>query len=712
MRAGFIVLMLFLFSCSPVFSRGWMINVLTPEQEIQKNDRLEIGITPSQQILTEIQRYLGGEPHNRKGLNPFVSWDVNISADFIHQTSGEIIKGIAFWYTEVERDKINSHWKQKKTEHPFRIRFAPPKSGKWKVIIYSSIQGKERSIINETEFVVNESSKRGHVGIHETQKYLKRDGKVIIPTGVNLPSPYVNNNLTYSQDRDEKLKLNAWVEYRNMVQMYLANGGKHFRFFIHPSSTDMEFEEVGYYQDRQHFAWEVDQIVELCEENGALIDFNLMYHTMMMRAGDYYQFKYDFTDYWYDETVWPYKDINHISGYSKLLNSKDPSDMIFKEKAFKYLREKTRYMMARWGYSTAISLIELVSEPWHIDQDGFKHITPYDSMGTAGNIARKAAYKYHSDLASYIKDSLSMNYKLIGAVGRFPVGSSAIHSHMTPSTPKQIDSTWYDKNIDVISISYYSSSPAKAILSKRSSNNECGEGENSMACVIKRLHDTYGKPVIFGESDHGDGTPICSDLQGHQIDIKRYAFSGAAGHYIWAAFNYPHPSNKQPQDERRSWSGIIDASNYYNDDPLLSIFDDQYIQGRAKSPYKGSREALKEQQYLIDSTRTNAAGYIYNRTFNTHTSSGVKLDRESNCYIDNPAFNEPVNISWKPQKLKVEGLKRFKKYTIRYYGYNKREFLFEDEQRASILGKLKLRHPELTPTKTGNPVIWYTIEQK
>ena len=697
--------------CHLSYSQGWEVKAVTLPENMEKNRCVEIGVSPSQILLTEIQTYLISEPHQRKGLNPFVSWDVNITAEFTHLKTGRKEHGIAFWYTDVKRDYTNGHWKQLKTDLPFRIRFAPPLGGDWNVKVFQETNSKNRRLVDELTISVKEIENPGHVNVHSSKRYLERDGEIILPTGVNLPFPYVDNNLLYSQDRDEKLKLRSWVEYRKLVQQYLVQGGKYFRFFVHPSTTDIEFEEVGYYQGRQHLAWEIDQIVKMCEENNALINFNLMYHTMMMKMGDYYQFKYDYTDNWHDKTVWPYKDINHISGYSKLLSSKTPSDMILKEEGFKYLKEKTRYMMARWGYSTALSNVELVSEPWHIDQNGFTHVTPYDSISTEGDRARKAAYKYHSGIASYIKDSLSIKNKLIGAVGRFPAGNNRIHSHLTSSTPDQIDSTWYDQNIDFISISYYSSSPEKTIVSKNSSNNECGSNENSMACVIERLHETYNKPLLFGESDHGDGTPICSDLQGHRIDVKRYLYTGAAGHYIWAAFNYPDTTNEQIQDERESWSEIINAQEYYNSSEMKKIFATQFIQGRQKLPFKGSRQALVEQQYLIDSSRTEAAGYIYNRSFNVHTASGNEVSKESTCYLYSEDYQTPVAITWKPQKLKVTGLRSFKKYTIRYYGFTRGEFLVQDEIRTSLFGKLKLKHPTLTPTKKGNPLIWYSIRE-
>lgn len=706
-----VLVVFFSFYCAHFsFAQRWNAQIIDASEKILKNRTMEIGVLPNGETMKAIQTYLNGQPHRRKGLNPFVSWDIDIMAIFTHASTKEQYKKIGFWYTEIERDHLNSHWNQKSTDLPFRIRFAPPRTGKWNVAITAKVNNQIIDL-GPIDFNVEESKFKGHVGIHSSKRYLERDGQIIMPTGVNLPYPYVNNNLLYSQQRDEKLNLRAWIEFRNLVQQYLAEGGKHFRFFIHPSCTDIEFQEVGYYQDRQHFAWEVDYLIEQCEENGALIDFNLMYHTMMMRMGDYYQFKYDYTDNWHNKSIWPYKDINHISGYSYLLNSKRPSDMIMEEEAFKYLREKTRYMMARWGGSPAISIVELVSEPWHIDQNAQTYYTPYDSLTPAGDRARKAMYKYHKELASYIKDSLDIKHKIIGAVGRLPVGSTRIYSHFTSAEPEFADSTWHDPNIDIISISYYSSSPEKALLSKRSSQNECGDGENSMACVLERLHRKYHKPILFGESDHGDGTHICSELEGHKIDSKRYAFTGAAGHYLWAAFNYPDKTNEQPQDERTAWTETIKTFAFYQTPFMRELFAKRFIQGREKQPFNGSRNALFEYQYLIDSTRMKCAGYLYNRTYNVFTASGNSIDETSPCYIAAEEFRTPVTITWKPQRAKVKGMRRLRKYKITYYGFKHGELLNTQVQRSSLFGGFVLKHPALIPEKNQTPLIWYTIER-
>ncbi|HZH85933.1 MAG TPA: hypothetical protein VFD77_01365 [Brumimicrobium sp.] len=679
-------------------------------QEVSQNGRLELGLTLPDSVLNAIEDYLRGRPHQRKGINPFVSWDIDIKAHFKHLSGEEEFTAIGFWYAEMERDYGANIWKDLRTHLPFRVRYAPSRLGDWEVRLQVDIKGEPTYFSGVKQFRVVESQYKGHVTLDSATQYLERDGEIIIPTGVNLPFPTNKNNLAYSLDKEETLDVVAWQEYRDLVQRYISEGGEYFRMFLHPSSTEIEFEEVGNYNKRQNYAWEIDQLIALCEDHNTLIQFDLMYHTFFMKLGDYHQFKYDYSDYWHDESVWPYKDPNEISGYSRILNSKTPSDMFLTKTGMRYLKQRARYIMSRWGYSTSISNVELLCEPWHIDENPYIRDTPYDSLTPAGDTARKAVYEYHKQMSSYILDSLQYNQHLLSAVGRFPVGKTNIYSHLTESNPDFIDSTWYLDNIDFITISFYSSSPEKTIFSKPNRNNECDVEENSMACTVERLKNTYGKPVLMGESDHGDDTHGCSDYQGHYIDIMRYPYTGVIGHYIWAAFVIDEKSNRNESD---SWSRIIAAKDYYNSDWFLELIAGKEVLGKQKSRFKNSSKDIVETHYIIGKDRATAAGYIYNRTFNINTASGRPLEelQETSCALNNPGYTTPVSITWKPQRMNVEGLQSFSKFRILFYSYVDNSFIYQAELRSSIFGKLKLVHPILIPEKDKNPLLWYRIEK-
>lgn len=718
-KLSFLLLFLIAFSSNAQYRPYENIDLVVVNGEpesIKKYSKFELGFSLPVELKKSIDDYLYSPKFNRAGINPFVSWDLDVTATFSHRTSGKNFSVDGFYYREMKRNLVSNTWTDENTQYPIRIRFSPPNVGNWTVKVIVKVKGMDKYESQTLTFNVIDSNNKGYVQVHENGRYLERGGEVIIPTGNNIPLPYVKNNLLYSK-RDESLNVAAWIEFQELVKRYALEGGEYFRFFLSPAATDFEFEEVGYYYDRQNFAWEVDKMIELCEREEVLIDFNMMLHTIVMQLGDYYQYRFDYTNDWPDQDVWTLKNGNRPSGYSKLLNSNMPSDMFLEEESMKYLKERTRYIIARWGYSTAISMFELLSEPWHVDEDGLNHYVPYDSLSREGDKARKAAYNYHHVMAGYIKDSLKHRNHILAAVGKFPVGSTATFSHQVYNENQYVDSTWFDENIDVLSISYYTPHPDKMILSKKENdNNNCEDGENSYACVIERLLNTYEKPVIFGESDHGDGTHNCSGLHAIQIDIMRYAFTNAAGHYVWAGFNYSDGSeSNEIQDERESWPGVIASNDFFNSNWQTELYENYGLQGREKSSFKGSDEELVEHQYIINESKDRAAGYVYNKTFNVYTATGELesgIDPESRCYINIPEFRIPTTITWKPQRLKIEGLKSWKKYRILFYGYMDGAFLNEVEVRSNLFGKLKLVHPTLEADKHKNPLIWYRVEEE
>ena len=225
------------------FSRAqdYKIKVLTAKTLLLKNNRVEFGVEPPIEIASKIKEYLRGKPHHRGGLNPFVSWEVNITAELVNLETGGQTQSIAFWYTDVKRDTSSHYWNFLKTDYPFRLRHSPSSAGKWKAHFFVSIKNGTKEHIGDVTFIVEESDFPRRVTISKAHYNFERDNKVIYPTGVNLPFPYIGNNLLYSQDPDEQLNLHAWENYRNDVQRFFDEGGKYFRLFMHPSSTDIEF---------------------------------------------------------------------------------------------------------------------------------------------------------------------------------------------------------------------------------------------------------------------------------------------------------------------------------------------------------------------------------------------------------------------------------------------------------------------------------------
>lgn len=685
-------------------------------KKVEKLTKLELGIDLPRALQQKINNFIFERPvASLQKVNPFLEWEFSVKAHFTHIESGTTVIRDGFYYREVKRDEVEDTWRDQPNSYPMRIRFSPDEEGSWSVEISVAVFGKTVHQSIPFTFEVADTKKPGYISVHDNNKYLERDGEPILLSGMNYPSPYTANNILYSHTKDAKLNLEAWTLFQNDIKQYAQQGGKHFRFFLSPAASGIEFEKLGNYYDRLHFAWEVDKMLETCEANDVLLNFNMLLHTPIMVTGDYYQFRYDYADVWHDETAWPYKDINYPYAYSAAFNSKTPSDMFLNEEPMRYIKQRVRYIIARWGYSTAISLFELLSEPWHLNEDAVKNNTPYDSISDIGNTTRKGAHQFHKQIADYIKNDLKHDQHLLGAVGRLPFSpdEARIFSHPTFSNGYN-DSTWFDKNIDVVSISFYNSAPHKMIISKNGKSiTNCEAGENSYHCAVERLQNTYNKPVVFSESDHGDGTNDCSELLGHTIDLMRVNTTGAAGHYIWAAFMYPHKKNNQTLDQRKSWTAISQANSFFNKPFVHTVIDSFGTQGRQRGRVRGEKEYLKEHQYILSSNQESGFGYVYNRTFNVGTAIGIQdsLKPGDRCYLGNEAFMKPRRIDWKPKRLKIEGLSKRENYIIRFYSFGKGSFLTAVKTKSNLFGKINLVHPSLGYTKEIQPLIWYEVEQ-
>ena len=233
-----------------------------------------------------------------------------------------------------------------------------------------------------------------------------------------------------------------------------------------------------------------------------------------------------------------------------------------------------------------------------------------------------------------------------------------------------------------------------------------------MYCVIHRLNEVYNKPVFFAESDHGDGTHVCSSMKGNKIDLMRYPISGAAGHFIWAAFGYSYGDQEYAIDERDAWKDVILAEEFFNSAQGNLIFTEKSLQGRERSSIRGSSKPLKNHEYILTEDRLNGLGYLYNRSYNVHTAGSATnevIAEGSPCYFDESDYQTAQEITWKPNKMSLEGLAARQRYVLRYYDFAQGRFVNEFEIRANLFGKAKLVHPTLGTTASENPFYWYLI---
>ncbi len=681
------------------------VRFISNQTSIKTFQKVELGIQLPNVIQMKVTNFLlKHQVSNADKVNPFLEWELDVSAIFLHSSSKKTIQVPAFYFRDFERDTIQNKYTERGTLETMRIRFAPPLEGEWTATISLKVKNKRLSSVQLTPFTVAKSSDLGYVKVHPNQRNFVLGDSLFYPVGVNFPSPlkgvanyhtpFIAGNPDVFSPTETHLvtKPKEWLRYLKDIQLYHEKGGNYIRILQSGWSSLLEFEEKGNYYNRLHYAWEQDQLLDYCEANDVYVQFNLLQQEPFMKYGNYDLFDWDWSHYRSDYSYWK-EDPFPAYCYAED-ESKDPHEMFTDADDLLYHQQRTRYYLARYGYSTQIYLFELLSEPWHLDQT-YPHEEIYAEDTPEGALVRKAVVSYHTNMAKYIREQLSFSPQLIGIdlfVAKFYDG------------PKYIDSSIYSPLIDVIGFNPYSSVPEKLLISKSGNNNEVNEGENSQYALVNRMQQLAKKPIIISEGGAGDGVDDFSNYAQQKADMMAFGFCGLAGFNSWIGWHEGHEKN---------WPAMIATQRFWQSDIAKKTLGDgkgEWIQGRQieKASKKDSKK-LKELQYYIAENGKSAVGYVKNRTFNFHTQR--TKDSLPNDYLaKDESLKTARNIRASDgKKLTVQGLKKGKKLEIIWYAFETGERI--SSQQIKSKRNLVLNHPELTVSVTNQqPIVWFSIE--
>jgi len=673
---------------------------------VQQLAKLELGVRLANQDAVRVNNFLRqSTTAQSERINPFLQWDLDIEATMTHEETGMVKIIPAFYYREYERDTQSNSWKDVGTFYPMRIRFAPPLPGKWTCSVSIKVKGKPAVIATAIDYTVIKNDRKGYIAVHKNKRNLQQGDQIIYPVGVNFPSPTkgVNNYHTSStggpdvfspSETSKVTKLSEWIRYHDDIKAYSEQGGKFIRVLQSGWSSLLEFEKKGNYYDRQPYAWEQDRLLEYCEENGVYIHFNLMQQEPFMNYGNYDMFDWDWSHYRADKSYFD-GDIFPEYCYADGKN-KQPYEALIQEQDLRFHEQRTRYYIARYGYSTSIYLFELLSEPWHIGEfSGTEE--PYTLNDEFGQTTRNAVQVYHERLASYIKDSLQHTNQLIGIdiyTAKFYEGETFI------------DQSIYHPAIDVVSFNPYTSFPDKMIVAKSTPNNVIASNENSMARMVLSLGQKCGKPIMIAEGGAGDGVDEYCGFAQQYLDMMSFGFTGLAGFNSWIGWH---------QNQEVTWSSMIWAQQFMNSSEVISTLGNvngYWVQGRqaARNLNKEAKNG-KETQYYVSQDQLQVVGYVKNRSFNYFTK---RTSDRLTANFESP-FNELTDMAWDDgnKPLVVDGLERNKSYQITWYEYKTGVPILKECMKVKR-GKFKLRFPELTVTegKAERPALWFSMVQQ
>ncbi len=723
---------------------------------IQKYKKVEIGIDLGDGIEGRIKEFL--EPGSFSGLaplNPFLSWELDIKAVFSHAASGTVKNRDFFYYHDYEQ--VGNTWDDAvndRNEYLMRARFAPPEAGEWKAHVIITLDGDTIKLPAFT-FIVQDNNHPGFVKVHPNKRNFLLGDSIVFPLGHVFPGPYnraAGGKTPWGDPPNNEPNRNTtvgdWNAHLGDIESYIKQGGKSIKLIQTSYGNLIEFEEKGNYYKRMHYAWEQDKILDLCEENGVLINFNLLFQDVIMGYGQNGSVKEkdaegNPTEFWGDP--WDYGNYggnvksnpnDYFPAYCYFVPGKLPSHMFLTPELMDYHKQRTRYYVARYGYSPQIYAWELMSEILHMDEF---HYGTLDTIDPATNrpmedkpaqisshpghqVATDAINTYHNEISAYIKNELGDADHLI-AMDIAPISPDQIDQYVLESS--------FNPAIDIIGFNFYSNRPDKLIIGKRDKNgknnldieNDSSKKETSEYVRIHEQSVSYQKPIILSEMGHNSGTfkSDCFMETGNVIDATTYGFCGVAGMHPWDGYVY---DNNNSYDQRQLWSSTIVAAKHMNSKNVVKTLahnQGEWKQGRqVEKVHRSDEEYAKELQYYLSEDRSAATGYIRNRSYNVHT-----MRTNENCFAttDLHGFDVPLNNFYpfsheqgdrffNDNQLYVTGLEKKAWYSIVWFdALTGLPIEPTQVQQSDRNLRLELQFPDLTLENPLRPIVWFSIQK-
>lgn len=714
---------------------------------ILRYKKMEFGIDVQGELLERITKFIDPAYVTvYDALNPFLDWELDVNVKFTHPATGTVKWRDGFFYQDYTVS--GNDWVPTSTNpYPMRIRFAPPENGYWLAEVSITYATDQTNTTYQTielppfAFNVIESGHPGYVKLHYNKRNLQRGGDLIFPMGHVFPGPYnrvgggkspwgVSPAMTH-----KNVNPADWNEYISDIADYIDQGGKYIKTTQASYENLIEFEVLGNYYNRLHYAWEQDKIMNICEESDVLMDFNLLFQDVIMGYGQngagviwpwgpgYHPEPWDYGPY--D----PYGNVNPADNYPTYCYYQAgtlPSNMFLDPALMYYHKQRTRYYVARFGYSPQIYTWELMSEPFWMDafkdSTGINNKPALQPAHPGHQTAISAINTYHDQISQYIKVALNDNDHLI-TMSFAPV---PIDDHY-----KNVVTSAQGVYVDIIGINQYALEPHKLVTKKSGNNNgkknlerQNDDIEISEYKYIWSLWDLYDKPIILSEVGHANADVVtkkeCLGITGNIIDVMTYGFSGIAGMHPWSGYAY---GDNCEYDERLNWPSTIFAEQHMNSYKVTQTLHHRsgnWKQGRQIQEVYGSNDREpKELQYYLSESNHYACGYVRNRSYNVHTMQIANFCPSVSCssLLVLDGFESPLDnfypFDWQqgPNNLYVYGLEKKTYYTIRWYEFITGNFLISQTYKTDNQYRLKLQYPDLTLENALRPILWFSIEK-
>ena len=577
---------------------------ITPTTDLiaKKFERMEIAVELPKNVQKKIDYFIESDD-STKGINPFLEWQLDVTATYTHIETGQVIERDGFYYNEFDRDTSaadfrNWKWIRKSTPVFTRVRFAPPQTGNWNCTL--NVVCRDTTFSYPTfQFSVNESDNKGFMYMGESKRFFKLGDETFFPSGQNMIAPRcefcfsnVKGELPSESGKPAGQSFESWmVEPTNVkgFTMYLgymkalaAGGGNYFREILLPQSQDIEWEKLGNYYTRLNRAWEIDQQLFLAEELELKIQLNLQIQIALERNPDriLWNWSQDPNDKKFKTKSNPC--CNPYNRQIATTKNSNQNTFFSDETAKKFYKQKLRYIVARWGYSTSIGMWGMASEIQ----------TPCTESATC--------VSWIEEMGAYMKENLKVDQLMTPSfLGIFHDAENYEHLILQSKYYDNIPLNWY-----AVTSTKYQGVPR----------------------VVEEMKNKFDRPFFYGEI--GNANLFGCDL--YKIEWIRdcwmTAFTGTAG--IGLNWDYHFvDSLRQHLGNINTFTKGVDFDN--NGDPWTPrrvISDNRKV----------------ETVYMISPDKDYAIGVISNRYYNWYlylAEGGDLPDRCSNFVPKDPGFD-------------------------------------------------------------------------
>jgi hypothetical protein len=675
---------------------------------ITQNKKLELGVILPESVQQRVFNFVN-KISGKEMINPYLEWELKVTAYFKNESSDEVIAIDGFYTQEYSTWEANGIPVKNKTDFisneeyknlggynlesnafPFRIRFSPPKTGKWTCvvkIVTPKLQAQSKII----DFEVVPGGKEP-IKIDKDGRFFERNNQPYYPIGCNITWPsttistdpelysyfdYTINGVKYIQDegyRPNYVVPRVYKKYQERLNLLADNGVNYMRLIMAPISCEIEWEELGNYTQRLHMAQEMDKLFEWAESRDVIMHLSTQLQMTFQKFGP---------QSYYSKWVWDDQINEQHFCYYNLLKGMPSQNFLINEDAKKYYKQRLRYIVARWGYSSSLGVYEFIAEA---NQIGNNESTDASGAHTY-SIDAKPFEKWHYEMGEFMNNQYN---------GKNHIITTTYAGHKAKN-----DYTFASPNLTMMCSNLYDFGSPNffshlASISYKVLNDELlGESYTS----IDQKMNAYHKPFMLTEFDALD-----SQCDKDKIDVIRAQwqsiFSGINGSLSWIMWHMPETFHHF--EKMNSWTTThLNLGANWHPGASERLADGSW--GYRKNYYKSmdgwftpknsviQRYRKADISYLRSGDKKSAFGVISNKTFNILSASNccdslfkftndqgkeIKEGDLGGLWYLPPSLRKAQSVSTNTEKLKLEGMEAGV-YDIFYYKLNdlKKPFL-------------------------------------